>query len=174
MQEDPVGFLKTNTNGMDNHEIKRNVERALRQEFRPEFLNRIDEIVIFKSLGREEIVQIVDLLVEEVQERLSDRGISIELTVRAKEWIAEKGFDPAFGARPLRRTVQRYVETPLGPQGAGRRDRRWRTTHRRCSRRRTRIRHCLRTGGDAGLKPQFQEERKGPPGNSTAGLFICL
>ena len=113
VQEDPVGFLKTNTNGMDNQEIKRNVERALRQEFRPEFLNRIDEIVIFKSLGREEIVQIVDLLVEEVQERLSDRGISIELTERAKEWIAEKGFDPAFGARPLRRTVQRYVETPL-------------------------------------------------------------
>ena len=113
VQEDPVGFLKTNTNGMDNQEIKRNVERALRQEFRPEFLNRIDEIVVFKSLGREEIVQIVDLLVEEVQERLSDRGISIELTVRAKEWIAEKGYDPAFGARPLRRTVQRYLETPL-------------------------------------------------------------
>ena len=139
VQEDPVGFLRTNSNGMDNQEIKRNVERALRQEFRPEFLNRIDEIVIFKSLGREEIVQIVDLLVEEVQERLSDRGISIELTERAKEWIAEKGFDPAYGARPLRRTVQRYVETPPGPQGAGRRDRRWRTTHRRCSRRRTRI-----------------------------------
>ena len=113
VQEDPVGFLKTNTNGMDNQEIKRNVERALRQEFRPEFLNRIDEIVVFKSLGREEILQIVDLLVEEVQERLSDRGISIELTGRAKEWIAEKGFDPAFGARPLRRTVQRYLETPL-------------------------------------------------------------
>ena len=113
VQEDPVGFMKTNTNGMDNQEIKRNVERALRQEFRPEFLNRIDEIVVFKSLGREEIVQIVDLLVEEVQERLSDRGISIELTGRAKEWIAEKGFDPAFGARPLRRTVQRYLETPL-------------------------------------------------------------
>ena len=113
VQEDPVGFLRTNSNGMDNQEIKRNVERALRQEFRPEFLNRIDEIVIFKSLGREEIVQIVDLLVEEVQERLSDRGISIELTERAKEWIAEKGFDPAYGARPLRRTVQRYVETPL-------------------------------------------------------------
>ena len=113
VQEDPVGFLKTSSNGMDNQEIKRNVERALRQEFRPEFLNRIDEIVIFKSLGREEIVQIVDLLVEEVQERLSDRGISIELTGRAKEWIAEKGFDPAFGARPLRRTVQRYLETPL-------------------------------------------------------------
>ena len=113
VQEDPVGFLKTNTNGMDNQEIKRNVERALRQEFRPEFLNRIDEIVIFKSLGQEEILQIVDLLVEEVQERLSDRGISIELTQRAKEWIAEKGFDPAFGARPLRRTVQRYLETPL-------------------------------------------------------------
>ncbi len=113
VQEDPVGFLRTNANGMDNQEIKRNVERALRQEFRPEFLNRIDEIVVFRSLGQEEIVQIVDLLVEEVQERLSDRGISIELTPRAKEWIAGKGFDPAFGARPLRRTVQRYVETPL-------------------------------------------------------------
>ena len=112
-QEDPVGFLKINSNGVDDEEIKRNVERSLRQAFRPEFLNRIDEIVVFKSLGQEEIVRIVDLLVEEVQERLSDRGIGIELTQRAKEWIAKKGFDPAFGARPLRRTVQRYVETPL-------------------------------------------------------------
>ena len=113
VQDDPVGFLKMSSNGMDDQEIKRNVERSLRQAFRPEFLNRIDEIVVFKSLGQEEIIQIVDLLVEEVQERLSDRGISIELTERAKEWIAEKGFDPAYGARPLRRTVQRYVETPL-------------------------------------------------------------
>ena len=113
VQEDPVGFLKIGSNGVDDEEIKRNVERSLKQSFRPEFLNRIDEIVVFKSLGQEEIVQIVDLLVEEVQERLSDRRISIELTQRAKEWIAKKGFAPAFGARPLRRTVQRYVETPL-------------------------------------------------------------
>ena len=112
-KEEPVGFLKVNANGLDDEEIKRNVERSLRQGFRPEFLNRIDDVVVFKSLGREEIVRIVDLLVEEVRERLSDRGIGIELTQRAKEWIGSKGFDPAFGARPLRRTVQRYVETPL-------------------------------------------------------------
>ena len=110
---DSVGFLKINSNGVDDDEIKRNVERSLRQEFKPEFLNRIDEVVIFKSLGREEMVQIVDLLVAEVQERLSDREITIELTQQAKEWIADKGFDPQFGARPLRRTVQRYIETPL-------------------------------------------------------------
>ena len=110
---DSVGFLKINSNGVDDDEIKRNVERSLRQKLRPEFLNRIDETVIFKSLGREEMVQIVHLLVAEVQERLSDREITIELTQQAKEWIADKGFDPQFGARPLRRTVQRYIETPL-------------------------------------------------------------
>ena len=112
-QEDPVGFLRQGSSEADDADIKRNVERSLRQAFRPEFLNRIDETVIFKSLGREEMVQIVDLLVAEVQERLSDREITIELTQEAKEWIADKGYDPQFGARPLRRTVQRYVETPL-------------------------------------------------------------
>ncbi len=112
-QEDPVGFLRQGSSEADDADIKRNVERSLRQAFRPEFLNRIDETVIFKSLGREEMVQIVDLLVAEVQERLSDRDITIELTQEAKEWIADKGYDPQFGARPLRRTVQRYVETPL-------------------------------------------------------------
>ena len=112
-QEDQVGFLKTDGITANDSDIKRNVERSLRQAFRPEFLNRIDETVIFKSLGREEMVRIVDLLVEEVQERLSDREITIELTQQAKEWIADKGFDPQFGARPLRRTIQRYIETPL-------------------------------------------------------------
>lgn len=112
-QDDPVGFLRQDSAGTDDADIKRNVERALRQAFRPEFLNRIDETVIFNSLGREEMVRIVDLLVAEVQERLSDREITIELTQSAKEWIADKGYDPQFGARPLRRTVQRHIETPL-------------------------------------------------------------
>ena len=112
-QEDPVGFLRQGSSETDDVDIKRNVERSLRQAFRPEFLNRIDETVIFKSLGREEMVRIVDLLVAEVQERLTDREITIELTQSAKEWIADKGYDPQFGARPLRRTVQRYIETPL-------------------------------------------------------------
>lgn len=112
-QDDSVGFLRQDSAGANDADIKRNVERALRQAFRPEFLNRIDETVIFNSLGREEMVRIVDLLVAEVQERLSDREINIELTQEAKEWIADKGYDPQFGARPLRRTVQRYIETPL-------------------------------------------------------------
>ena len=113
LQRDSVGFKLGQGTDFDDEALKRDVERALRQTFRPEFLNRIDEIVIFNHLSQEEIVQIVDLLMKEVQERLSDRKVTIELGPEAKLWLGEKGFDPAFGARPLRRTVRRYVETPL-------------------------------------------------------------
>jgi ATP-dependent Clp protease ATP-binding subunit ClpB len=86
---------------------------ALREHFRPEFLNRIDEIVQFAPLSREQIGEIVDLQLERLRGRLAERGLGLELTDAAKEAIAEGGWDPAYGARPLKRAIQRLVENPL-------------------------------------------------------------
>jgi ATP-dependent Clp protease ATP-binding subunit ClpB len=85
----------------------------LRAVFRPEFLNRIDDIVHFQALGREQLTQIVRLQVEALRRRLAERRIDLELTDAAAEALIEKGYDPAFGARPLKRTIQREVENPL-------------------------------------------------------------
>ncbi|MFA5055407.1 MAG: AAA family ATPase [Dehalococcoidia bacterium] len=89
------------------------VEDALKKTFRPEFLNRLDEVVIFQPLTEEQIKQIVDLVLKDIQKRLAERKITVELTEAAKDKLAKEGFDPAFGARPLRRTMQRLVENPL-------------------------------------------------------------
>ncbi|MDJ0755083.1 MAG: AAA family ATPase [Ardenticatenaceae bacterium] len=90
------------------------IEDALKKTFRPEFINRIDEIIIFESLSVEEVVEIVDLQMKGITERLNEYGgISIELTQAAKEWLADQGFDDDFGARPLKRALQRYVESPM-------------------------------------------------------------
>ena len=93
--------------------MRASIEEALKKTYRPELLNRIDEIIIFESLSREEVKQIVNLLVGEVRNRLEDLGIGIEMSDDAKDWLAKEGFDPLYGARPLRRAVQRYVENPL-------------------------------------------------------------
>ena len=89
------------------------VREELKRTFRPEFLNRVDEIIVFHDLTPEHIRQIVDIQVKEIQGRLSEHGIDIELTAAARDWLAEQGYDRQFGARPLRRTLQREVETPL-------------------------------------------------------------
>jgi ATP-dependent Clp protease ATP-binding subunit ClpB len=86
---------------------------ALRDVFRPEFLNRIDEVVVFEPLTREQIGEIVELQLARLRERLEERRIELELTDAAKESLAEAGWDPAFGARPLKRAIQRLVENPL-------------------------------------------------------------
>ena len=86
---------------------------AMREVFRPEFLNRIDEVVVFEPLSREQIAEIVELQLERLRERLAERRISLELTGAAKETLAEAGWDPAYGARPLKRAIQRLVENPL-------------------------------------------------------------
>ena len=86
---------------------------ALREFFRPEFLNRIDEVVEFHPLSREQIGEIVELQLRRLRERLADRGLSLELTDEAKEVVAEAGWDPTYGARPLKRALQRLVENPL-------------------------------------------------------------
>jgi len=105
---------------VDEETLKREFEKAkekvleeLKYHFRPEFLNRVDEIIVFKPLTMNELLQIVDLLIKRVNERLAERNMRIELTEEAKKELARRGYDPAFGARPLKRTIQRYIETPL-------------------------------------------------------------
>jgi ATP-dependent Clp protease ATP-binding subunit ClpC len=92
------------------------VERALKDTFRPEFLNRVDEIIIFDKLTLDEVVQIVDLQMAQVADRLAEQGVRIELTDAARRWLAEIGFDDNFGARPLKRAIQKYIESPLSVQ----------------------------------------------------------
>lgn len=94
-------------------EVRDKVMSALRSHFRPEFLNRVDDIILFKSLKLDEIVRIVELLLEQLKKRLKDRGITLEVTRSALELIAKKGYDPVYGARPLKRLIQREVETPI-------------------------------------------------------------
>ncbi len=92
------------------------IEKAMRDTFRPEFLNRIDEIIIFSPLSLPEVEQIVDLQMKGISERMHEAGIDVHLTEPARRWLAEKGYDPQFGARPLRRALQRFVENPLSVQ----------------------------------------------------------
>jgi ATP-dependent Clp protease ATP-binding subunit ClpC len=101
---------------MDEERLRASIRDALQREFRPEFLNRIDEIIIFNPLTQEQIKQIVKLLAREVQERLSEQKITFELTDAAEDWLVKEGYDPVYGARPLRRAIQRHVENPLARQ----------------------------------------------------------
>jgi ATP-dependent Clp protease ATP-binding subunit ClpB len=103
----------------DMPDMKDRLLDALRRTFRPEFLNRIDEIVTFKALGPEEIHRIADIQMKDVQRRLAERKITISLTDKARDLLAERGYDPVFGARPLKRTIQRMVENPLAVQVLG-------------------------------------------------------
>ena len=100
--------------GEISESAKDTVLRELRAHFRPEFLNRVDDIVLFKPLRLAEIVQIVDLLTQELRNRLAERGIRLELAAAAREHIARQGFDPVYGARPLKRFLQRHLETAIG------------------------------------------------------------
>jgi len=108
----PVGFLREAADGASVR-VRSSIEDALKSTFRPEFLNRIDEIIIFEALTADQIARIVDLVLMEVEARLAERRVSVSLTAAAKEWLAKEGYDPVYGARPLRRAVQRYVENPL-------------------------------------------------------------
>ncbi len=106
-----LGFAGMRDEEKENH---KRIEEALKQTFRPEFINRIDEIIIFEPLSEENVVEIVKLQMKDVQQRLAEQGnLSIELTEPAQRWLAQQGFDKDFGARPLKRAIQRYVESPL-------------------------------------------------------------
>ncbi|PWH15648.1 MAG: Clp protease [Anaerolineae bacterium] len=107
-----LGFLQR-TDSTEERQAHEKIEKALKSTFRPEFLNRIDEIITFSPLSREQMREIVDLQMKEVQERLSEHGITVELSDAARNWLAEVGYDPSFGARPLKRAIQKYLESPL-------------------------------------------------------------
>jgi ATP-dependent Clp protease ATP-binding subunit ClpB len=99
--------------GLTSEQIEQRVMAAVRESFRPELLNRIDEVVIFAPLGREQITQIVEIQLRDLRQRLAERNISVELTPAAKERLADIGFDPVYGARPLRRAIQQRIVHPL-------------------------------------------------------------
>ncbi|HKZ44104.1 MAG TPA: AAA family ATPase [Anaerolineales bacterium] len=107
-----LGFLQPNANDEDR-ESQAKIEKALKGTFRPEFINRIDEIILFSPLTIEEMEFIVDLQLKEIQDRLNEFGVDVVLAENARKWLAKTGYDPAFGARPLRRALQKYVESPL-------------------------------------------------------------
>ncbi len=107
-----LGFLQRSGDAEERQQDEK-IEKALKSTFRPEFLNRIDEIITFSPLSLEQMTDIVDLQMKDVQERLSEQGLIVQLTPEARDWLANEGFDPDFGARPLRRALQKYVESPL-------------------------------------------------------------
>ena len=93
--------------------MKSKVLEELKKSFKPEFLNRIDEVIVFHSLTKEALYKIVKIMMDEINERIASKGIAVELTQKAIELISEKGYDPKFGARPLRRVIENSIEEPL-------------------------------------------------------------
>ena len=108
-----TGFGSTTNESSSYERMKGKVREELRQHFRPEFLNRVDDVIVFPQLQKREIVEIVDLFIARLSERLAEQELSIELTDAAKDLLAERGYDPAMGARPLRRTIQQMLEDHL-------------------------------------------------------------
>ncbi|MEY3990965.1 MAG: hypothetical protein RI985_2046, partial [Chloroflexota bacterium] len=113
VKQQGIGLVRTSQSQDDRDSAKARVMEAMKSAFRPEFLNRIDDIILFQPLTAEELTQIVDIITADVQKRLVEQGINLVLTTEAKLWLAKEGYNPAYGARPLRRTVQRHIETPL-------------------------------------------------------------
>ena len=108
-----VGFATQAKEVSAESEAKGVIETALKRTFSPEFLNRIDDVIIFNSLGKEEIYKIIDLTLKSLYKRVADLGYNLILDEKAKNFLAEKGYDPQFGARPLNRAIQKYLEDPL-------------------------------------------------------------
>jgi ATP-dependent Clp protease ATP-binding subunit ClpB len=103
-------------NGIPYPEIKSQVMKELAHHFRPEFLNRIDEIIVFHPLGKQEIIQIIDLLLNKLKKTVEEKGLSLEVSDKIKLFLAQEGFDPVFGARPLKRAIQQYIANPLAKE----------------------------------------------------------
>ncbi|MDD5288716.1 MAG: AAA family ATPase, partial [Dehalococcoidales bacterium] len=94
-------------------DMREKVMAEVKKAFRPEFLNRLDEIIVFHELTEEQLRQVVDLLAKDLEKRLAERKLGVEITEKAKSWLAKEGYDPVYGARPLRRALEKYVENPL-------------------------------------------------------------
>ncbi len=99
---------------LENKEaIENRVNDALKSKFRPEFLNRIDEVIVFNRLKKEDIYKILDINIGILKGRLEAKAADLKLSAQAKEWLADRGYDPVYGARPLKRTIQKYVQDPI-------------------------------------------------------------
>ena len=149
-----LGFSIGDESGLSYEDMKERITGELKKVFRPELLNRIDEVIVFHKLAKEEIVQIVELLMNRVREQMASHEVTIELTDAAKELLVEKGYDPTMGARPLRRAIQRFIEDPLADFVLGRRARSWRDHPRRPARGR-------RRGGGHLRRPRRRAAREG-------------
>jgi ATP-dependent Clp protease ATP-binding subunit ClpC len=112
-KDTPLGFGQTATQGMTYDDMKGRITGELKRVFKPEFLNRVDEVIVFHKLERSEIGAIVDLMIARLQQQLDPGGVTLQLTDAGREVLVEKGFDPMLGARPLRRAIQRYIEDKL-------------------------------------------------------------
>jgi ATP-dependent Clp protease ATP-binding subunit ClpB len=109
-------YLTQLKDGDDSDLVREQVMDVVRSHFRPEFLNRVDEIILFHRLKRDEMGAIVDIQLERLLKLLSERKITLELDDDARSWLANKGYDPVYGARPLKRVIQKYVQDPLAEQ----------------------------------------------------------
>jgi ATP-dependent Clp protease ATP-binding subunit ClpC len=110
----PLGFsVSEDETGITYDDMKTRIMGELKKVFRPEFLNRIDDVIVFHKLQKDEIKQIVELLLRRIRKSMAERELQLELSEDAKDFLVEKGWDPAMGARPLRRAIQRYIEDPL-------------------------------------------------------------
>ena len=110
----PLGFaVSEDETGITYDDMKNRIMGELKKVFRPEFLNRIDDVIVFHKLQKDEIKQIIELLLLRIRQSLADRELQLELTEDAKDFLVDKGWDPSMGARPLRRAIQRYIEDPL-------------------------------------------------------------
>ena len=107
-----IGF-KSQAEDVTYQSMKERLLDEVKKTFKPEFINRVDDIIVFRSLTKEDLGYIVELEVRDVESRLKDQNIKIDLTAEAKNFLIEKGFDKSFGARPLKRTIQRFLEDPL-------------------------------------------------------------
>ncbi|HLC23082.1 MAG TPA: AAA family ATPase, partial [Dehalococcoidia bacterium] len=110
-QRGGLGFARDTSS--ERKKVKAAVEDAVKKAFRPEFLNRLDEMIVFHQLTEEDLRKVVELLAKDVEKRLQEQKITLELTPEAKSWLVKEGFDPVFGARPLKRAITRYIENPL-------------------------------------------------------------
>jgi ATP-dependent Clp protease ATP-binding subunit ClpC len=111
-----IGFRSGEKEEEDYKEMKERLLEAVKKVFKPEFLNRVDDIVVFRSLTKDDLQKIVDIEIQEVQGRLKDQDVKLELTPGAKNFLIDKGFNKVFGARPLKRTIQRFLEDPLAEE----------------------------------------------------------
>ncbi len=112
-KQDAIGFIRDVKEKDTGERLRASLNDSLKKSFRPEFLNRVDEIVVFDTIDQENLLQIVDIMLAEVRDRVDVHNIQLVVNDEAREWLAKEGFDPSFGARPLRRTIQRTLENPI-------------------------------------------------------------